>query len=484
MYICVYVYKYVCVYTFRYVCVCILSYLSSIFCFIEAEDDQTLEQKKMAKEVAPPLSSVLQMNTSDDVMTYRTAASPAGIYMLEIKAVTSDSTLKMYATTTPDSDHAYPELPSDSDVDILSVSKNTVVLAWKPSPTERVHGQPVQYCLSANKVKNFKTMCAAHGWIFGDQPPTVPPNAGFGFSWEKDFKSGSKDMSSPIKPIGLDHAFFTCIGSKTRFSFNQAVPGEHYYFDIFAVNKLTNRSIAYNGCNVKTKEHFKHVSLKDGKVLRAFLKRSRGGKIFTLDLAHFTKELIFAVEPCAGNLKIQIGKKRKVLKTAIVRGLKSFRFSNVYPGKYKLKVWSSRKRSTSFNVLATTKSSRFPYPKLANDTRIKSFDNLRTCNSVTLAWLGTEKRMQYCLYKRKEPNRLKRLFSRRGGSCTDASTRKKNEKILCRHFRYKAKNRGVLTETVRELQPNTTYVFDVYVSKSRGQTLKYQSAWVTTRSRC
>ena len=405
----------------------------------------------------------------------------AGLYTLEVLAQDYDNTIRLLGTSTPHSDAPYPALPVDPSARVMSVTRNTVSVAWKASPTARQHGQPVEYCIMVNKEHNFKTACAATAYMHGDLPPTPPPHAGFGFAHEKE-KFNIKS-NFPLPTANPSDIFYTCVGTKTHYAFSEATPGTTYYFDVFAVNKNLNTSTTYVGASAKTKSRPKAVTLKDGKMHMAHLKRSRPKKVFKFTLTRDSDEMLISLQPCSSEITVVISNNTHVFEKTKITSLQQLRLTNVSAGVYKIKAVASRRQSTSVYVYASTRAGKNPYPLLPPDKSIKIHEEETTCTTATVSWQGTPRRQQYCLFMHRERRSSKWLYKKQN-SCVDPQNRKKSGKVACRWYRSKGKQRGVLKERVTGLRPGKRYVFDVYVRRAGGKALAYQRAWVTTRSKC
>ena len=127
-----------------------------------------------------------------------------------------------------------------------------------------------------------------------------------------------------------------------------------------------------------------------------------------------------------------------------------------------------------------------PFPSLPEDTRIKAFDKLRTCTSVTVAWLGTQERNKYCVYRREvgAEGYGEEQRRREQNQCAGPETRRKAEKVLCKYFHSANLQKAVTTETVGGLEAGKTYLLDVHVVAHSGHSVKYQSKLVKTRKYC
>ncbi|XP_012500804.1 PREDICTED: protein NDNF [Propithecus coquereli] len=129
-------------------------------------DPEPLEQQK--QQIIPEKGTELFSYKGNDVEYFISSSSPSGLYQLELLSTEKDTHFKVYATTTPESDQPYPELPYDPRVDVTSLGRTTVTLAWKPSPTASLLKQPIQYCVVINKEHNFKSLCAVEAKLSAD----------------------------------------------------------------------------------------------------------------------------------------------------------------------------------------------------------------------------------------------------------------------------------------------------------------------------
>ncbi|XP_033643962.1 protein NDNF-like [Asterias rubens] len=458
-----------------------------------SSDDQLSEQRPRRHPNAK-VGTVVKTYTGYDVSTYVTYNSPAGIYTLEIHSLEKSTSVQIYATTTPDSDHLYPELPTDPRLDITSFRKNKVSLAWKPSPSDVIYREPIVYCVALNPRRNYHTWCSVQSCLYGDAPPARPPNTGFGFENEKtkrdEYRRDRKrDKGGRDRDNGEeDDIIVECVGKKTLHTFTNLEPAQRYYFDLFAVDETNNRSIAYTGTSIITRPGpatRKYIALKDGNLRTSSVRRSSPVKTFNFSVGETVKDVLVTVQPCTESITAELWRDGTKIRSSNIRDLKDFRVREV-TGDIQVKVKSLRRGSTHFRIFATTRPNKYPFPQLPVDKRIKVFENLRQCDSITLAWLSTKEVSQYCLYKREDRQKKRSKKSNREGNtqCHEPDMRKRTEKVICRPVSGPDTERDVLTETVTGLTPGTTYVFDVYVSSFGKQTLAYRSARVTTKKVC
>uniref|UniRef100_A0A8C5X543 Protein NDNF n=1 Tax=Malurus cyaneus samueli TaxID=2593467 RepID=A0A8C5X543_9PASS len=462
-------------------------------------DPEPLEQQK--QQITSEEGTELFSYKGNDVEYFVSSSSPSGLYQLDLLSTEKDTHFKVYATTTPESDQPYPELPYDPRIDVTSLGRTTVTLAWKPSPTASLLRQPIQYCIVINKEHNFKSLCAVEAKLSSDDAFMMAPKPGLDFSpfdfahfgFPADNNSG-KDrgflkppkfgrQTSPKPRVDLHKV---CIGNKNIFTVSDLKPDTQYYFDMFAVNTNTNMSTAYVGTFARTKEEAKQktVELKDGKVTDVFIKR-KGAKFLRFAPVSSHQKVTFSIHSCLDAVQIQVRRDGKLLLSQSVEGVRQFQLRGKAKAKYLIRLKGSKKGASMLKILATTRPNKQSFPSLPEDTRIKAFDKLRTCSSVTVAWLGTQDRNKFCIYKREvDDNYNEEQKKREQNQCLGPDTRKKSEKVLCKYFHSQNIQKAVTTETIRGLQPGKSYLLDVYVIGHGGHSVKYQSKLVKTRKFC
>ncbi|XP_056271057.1 protein NDNF [Pseudoliparis swirei] len=464
-------------------------------------EPEPLDQQK--QQVTVDEGAELFTYKGNDVEAYLASSTPAGLYQLELLSTEKDSNFKVYASTTPESDQPYPELPYDPRVDVTALGRTTVTLAWKPTPTGFLMGQPIRYCVVINKEHNFKSMCAAEAKMSVDDAFMMAPKPGrdfspfdfahFGFvpsdnvfSKDRGLTSNKISRAYAAKPRAADIQRL-CIGNKNIFTVSALKPDTQYYFDVFAVNAATNTSTAYVGTFARTKEEArqKTVELKDGKVSDVFIKR-KGSKFLRFAPVSSHQRVTLFLHTCLDAVQVQVRRDGKLLLSQNVEGVRQLQLRGKPKAKYLIRLRGSRKGASTLKVLATTRpGGKQPFPSLPDDTRIKAFDKLRTCSSATVAWLGTQDRNKYCIYRKEvAENYGEEQRRREQNQCAGPEARRKSEKVLCKYFHSPNLQKAVTTETVSGLEAGKTYLLDVYVVGHGGHSVKYQSKLVKTRKYC
>ncbi|XP_061095798.1 protein NDNF [Conger conger] len=460
---------------------------------------EPLEEQK--QQVTVEEGQELFSYKGNDVESYVSSSAPAGLYQLELLSTEKDSGVRVYASTTPASDQPYPELPYDPRLDVTALGRTTVTLAWKPSPTGARLGQPLQYCVVVGQEHNFKSLCAVEARTGAEEAFMSGPEPGrdfspfdfghFGFASERndlgrDHRAGPR--APPPAPVRASRADIrkVCIGNKSTFTVADLKPDTQYYFDVFALNAASNLSSAYVGTFARTKEEPKQktLELKDGKVADVFIKR-KGSKFLRFAPVSSHQKVTLYLHSCLDAVQVQVRRDGKLVLSQNAEGVRQFQLRGKPKAKYLIRLRGSRKGASVLKVLASTRPNKQPFPSLPEDTRIKAFDKLRSCSSVTVAWLGTQDRHKFCVYRREVAAGYGEEQRRREqNQCAGPEARKKSEKVLCKYFHSPNLQRAVTTETIRGLQPGRAYLLDVYAVGHGGHAVKYQSKVVKTRRFC
>jgi len=155
-----------------------------------------------------------------DRVTYHNRSAAAGLYSVVVVATRRDTSLRLYASTTPHSDAVYPPLPADAVVRVTGVARDVISFAWKP-PTATAAA--VRFCVSVSSLRHFRSQCAAHAHRHGDRRPPPPPYAGFGFARERGGRrrrtqSTAAPETTTARPE-VDDSVYACVGTDTNYTY-------------------------------------------------------------------------------------------------------------------------------------------------------------------------------------------------------------------------------------------------------------------------
>jgi len=161
-------------------------------------------------------------------MTYHNRSAAAGLYSVVVVASRRDTSLRLYASTTPHSDAVYPPLPADTVVRVTGVTRDEISFAWKP-PTAATATTAVRFCVSVSSLRHFRSQCAAHAHRHGDRRPPPPPYAGFGFARERrgrrrgpNRRRRTQSTAAPETTTArpeVDDSVYACVGTDTNYTY-------------------------------------------------------------------------------------------------------------------------------------------------------------------------------------------------------------------------------------------------------------------------
>uniref|UniRef100_H3BBP8 Protein NDNF n=1 Tax=Latimeria chalumnae TaxID=7897 RepID=H3BBP8_LATCH len=435
----------------------------------------------------------------NEVESFYTENSPAGLYKLELLSTEKDTVFKVYASVTNEPAVPYPDLPDDPRIQVTSVGHASVSLAWEPISEASQDRHGTGYCVFRNQEHNYKTLCAVESKL--RESEAFKPT-----SWDLPVQELVKAVATD-QVVGRKNALgqsfgnigsteptlfhkkglqMVCIGDQTNFTFDSLKPGTLYYFDVFAVNSLTQRSSAYTGAFTETirRSRSKILELKDGVLTEVFVKR-KGIRLLSFDPAFSQGQITVAIHSCLQKVKLQILQNGKIATSERIEGVRHFQVSNNTGDKHLIILKGGKKGPGLLKIYATTRPHEQPFPSVPRGTSLKVFDKLTTCSSVTVAWMGTKKRNKYCLYLKPLEETLDLQLTRwHQNSCLGPGNRLKKEKVICKHLHGQNIHSSIIAERVEGLEPGKMYLLDVYVTGQTKHTFKYPGRIVRTRLSC
>ncbi|NWS69160.1 NDNF protein, partial [Crotophaga sulcirostris] len=449
-------------------------------------DEDTQDVSKSQK--APSMMSTIFNFKGNSVETYMGVSPHSALYILEFLSTERDTHITVYLTTDTTSGHLFPELPSDPRIDVIGIGHTTVTLTWKHSPSVLQHKENIQYCLLVNEKHNYKSLCAAETAIRSSGmklPPTLALSLSPYLLEPQQVMILSNSELSIISKASSGEVRQICMGTKNTYTVSNLSPSTQYYFDVFLVNLLTNASAAYTGTFARTLEEPepKVMELKDGKVIQVVLDGKKQ-KFYSLQYQARHKKIQFTFQLCRGQVQVHITKNGKTVASENIPGLKYFSLKGKFLDTYLVQLRSTEESNSSVKIQVSSPSQKPSFPLLPDSLKIKSFSKLRTCNSVTIAWLGTQEESKYCVYKKRIEEDQVWTELRSADRCSGPESRYKSEKVLCKYFYDMNLQRAVTTETIKGLDSGTLYLFDVYLFGPSGIPVRYHSKVVKTRKKC
>lgn len=466
--------------------------------------------KKSSPEVwwrGPGTEEKIHSFTGHTDDAYRGPSHPhASIYIMRLRSKLQNTRATVYLHEGPEPSGTFPMLPADPRVHTLGVGMTSVTLSWVPSAsiTSHTHTQKsYDYCVLVNSQQNYPNLCAAResrrkekdqgqGKKARKGEETVWPmlNEWWWQQWD------SEEHSPPS--TSSDNLHCVCQGTENVCTISELLPDTQYYFDVFVVDRTNRTSVAYWGTFARTHEEAQAAitTLREGE-LRWVSFNDRGSKseqFFTFRPRGLQQSGLLTLQSCGRDekIKVTVSSKSQILTSQAVTGDLVHIWLNGSPSYL---IHLEREGTTSSHMstalpgglMASVKMQvssayhRRGVPSLPTTLQIKSFNRLRGCNSVTLAWMGTEERSLYCVYRRKVGLLDKKAPT---APCLGPESRSDTERVLCKYFQELNPQRAVTTAVIGGLEPGVAYVFDVYLMRRWGIPIKYASKVVKTRKEC
>uniref|UniRef100_A0A3B5LWS4 Protein NDNF n=1 Tax=Xiphophorus couchianus TaxID=32473 RepID=A0A3B5LWS4_9TELE len=440
--------------------------------------------KKSTPEVwwrGPGTEEKIHSFTGDTVDTYNSPSHlSASVYVVRLRSKQQSTRATVFLQEGQGPSGIFPRLPADPRVHTLGVGMTSVTLSWQPSSS--ITSLPkakndYDYCLLVNSLQNYPSLCAAQKRERG----------------EKDQSQGKKEKKRQATPWPIlkewwweqwendfDNLQCVCQGTENVCTVSELLPDTSYYFDVFVLDKVNGTSAAYKGASARTHEEARAavVPLREGE-LRWVTFQDGGSdsqQYFSFRPRGWQQSGLLTLQSCGGGekMKVTVSSKGQVLTT---QGVET----------ELIHIWlQGTALKASVKMQVSSAYHRRGVPSLPSTLQIKSFNRLRGCNSVTLAWMGTEERSLYCVYHRK----LSGFDAETGGAsaltapCLGPESRSDTERVLCKYFQELNPRRAVTTAVIGGLEPGVAYVFDVYLMRRWGIPIKYASKMVKTRKEC
>ncbi|XP_047206697.1 protein NDNF [Girardinichthys multiradiatus] len=480
--------------------------------------------KKSTPEVwwrGPGTEEKIHSFTGDTADTYNGPPHPhASVYILRLRSKQQTSRATVFLHEGPGPLGIFPLMPADPQVQTLGVGMTSVTLSWVPSAS--ITSLPkaknsYDYCVLINSLQNYPSLCAAkeRKQREKDQNQGKKEKKRQATPWPilKDWWWEQWDSypEIPSLPSSLGEDFndlqCACQGTENVCTVSELLPDTSYYFDVFVIDKVNRTSAAYKGAFARTHEEARAavVPLREGELRWVSFQDSGSNsqQLFSFHPRGWKQSGLLTLQSCGGGekIKVTVSSKGQVLNSQGVgtdlihiwlQGSPSYLIHFQQEGTTTSQVSSLTDAARLESLKASVKmqvSSAFHrrgVPSLPSTLQIKSFNRLRGCNSVTLAWMGTEERSLYCVYRRK----LSSFDEEAGGAsalnapCLGPESRSDTERVLCKYFQELNPRRAVTTAVIGGLEPGMAYVFDVYLMRRWGIPIKYVSKMLKTRKEC
>ncbi|XP_072246443.1 protein NDNF [Leuresthes tenuis] len=476
--------------------------------------------KKSMPEVwwrGPGTEEKIHSFTGDAVNTFSGPSHPrTSIYILRLRSKQQNTRATVYLHEGPGPSGTFPLLPADSKVHTLGVGMTSVTLSWAPSPstTSLQHAEnSYNYCVLVNSLQNYPSLCAAKESMRKEKDQkqdkkerrvTVWPV--LKEWWWRQWDTYPEDQS-PSSSLEDEYDDLQCVcdGTDSVCTVSELLPDTPYYFDVFVIDRLNGTNAAYKGTFAQTHEEARPAitSLREGEL--RWVTFGDGGsnseQFFSFRPRGWQQSGLLTLQSCGGGdkVKVTVSSKGQILTSQGVggdlvhiwlQGSPSYLIHLEREGSIAGEISSVKDQTLPGGLMASVKMQissayhRRGVPSLPSTLQIKSFNRLRGCSSATLAWMGTEERSLYCVYRRKLEKLEAEEVSTLTAPCLGPESRSDTERVLCKYFQELNPRRAVTTAVIGGLEPGTAYVFDVYLMRRWGIPIKYASKMVKTRKEC
>uniref|UniRef100_A0A3B1IIZ1 Protein NDNF n=1 Tax=Astyanax mexicanus TaxID=7994 RepID=A0A3B1IIZ1_ASTMX len=404
--------------------------------------------------------------------TYRGLTyGPASIYILQLKPTEQDTQVDVYLHEGPGPSGVFPELPADPHVRTLGVVMTSVTLSWMPSPSvtgssKHSRKQSYEYCVTLNRKHNWRNLCSARERKSvervrkrGGKRTTEKVEESLKGLVGKHWGMFEDRGSSAVIRSDVADPDCVCREENSVCTVSDLLPDTRYYFDVFVIDRVNGTSTAYTGTLAHTHAEARGVpGFRRGATLQLQAPRGQRNGLLTLQSCNSTKAKVIVstrgrllssqdVGDRMGQIWLQGGPSYLIQLQAL---------DSTSP-----KLLGPEKSKVCVKLQASSAFHRRGAPVLPVTLQLKSFNKLRSCSSVTLAWMGTEERSLY--------------WTTVTDLCLGPESRPAAERILCKYFQELDPRRAVTTAVIGGLNPGSAYVFDVYLIRRWGLPVKYHS---------
>lgn len=320
-----------------------------------------------------------------------------GILHLYVKAIDRETSVKVFVSTSILDDDFYPKLPRHGRLEVTSVTSNSVSVQWPAVVPQSSDLPNTQYCIILTREEKIENFCELDENLHHFE--------------NLQFSKSNQLHENSLKPATKPDRY--CMVNKLRYEFRGLQPNTEYHVSLFAVNPVTDGSVAFGSASFRTDSENSDSGggaggaggdsasgsnnqltinlMKDATTFASYLNPTRGTfQLYEYPVKHFIRELMIHIQPCSGYIRVKIFKDGKLVRTGTTEMLKTFQLQNLKPiSSIEIKVENDDNDAKIYRIWASEFSTSDPYPKLPVDTSVKVLEHSRTCNSVTLAWLGT-----------------------------------------------------------------------------------------------
>ena len=394
------------------------------------------------------ISVALATYETSDSQVFELHSAPKGFYKIDMRSTAAVAqVVKVSVLVGGKLDLHIPVLPSDNQVSIAQITSDSFNLYWKPVEiNDSTKDDEIRYCVAINIKKDTNHLCEIYDLM----------------------------RRSPRSVVA-----FSCFGGPYKFHLGRTLnPSYALYVNLFAVNQFSNRSRHYRGLTLPKATHLKMTYLEIGSNVNLKINKKSVYHVVYFDVKNpGTLRLTYVA--CEGPVSVVIAKEGKVLKKFDFGRMKTHLIKFAHPGRYYVTI--TKKFPGSLRIrMHLSKGKRWgPYARLPKGISVKEWPMLRTCNSVTIAWIAGRGKQQFCLFIGRDSAKA---FKQLQNVCFKPASDPGIRLVTCMEKRVRKGDNAVFPRTIKGLQPCTEYIFYIQVKRRRAHdTLLYKPLKVRTR---
>ena len=396
------------------------------------------------------LSVALATYETEDSQIFTLHTAPKGFYRIDMRSSTRFSqVVKVSVLVGGTLDLHIPSLPSDNQVSLAQISNDYFNFYWQPVDiNDSARKDEIRYCVAINSNKYVNHLC---------------------------------EMQDMLRRSPHSVKAFSCFGGPNWYQLRGNLnPAKFYFVNLFAVNQYSNRSRSYRGLFMPRARHSRMTRLGLDSSLNLRINKKSSYHVIYFDVkTSGTLRITFVA--CQGPVSVFVAKNGKVLKQLEFGSMKSYLLKSAEVGRYFVTVTKKFTANLHLRVHLSGGKRWGPFPRIPKGISVKEWPMLRTCKSVTIAWIAGHGKQQFCLFVGRESLKATKHLQ---NVCLKPGTLPGNRMVICLDKRIRKGENAVFWRTIKGLQPCSEYIFYIQVKRRRSDdTLIYKPLKVRTLCR-
>lgn len=383
-----------------------------------------------------------------DSQVFQLKEAPRGLYKIDMRSMSSFKQVVELSVLGGDKlDLHIPLLPTDNQVSVAQITSDYFNFYWQPvEMNESEKGEQTEYCIAVNSHRNLDQLCEVEDML----------------------------RRSPHWVV-----VFSCFGGPNVYHMRQPLnPNQVHYVNLFAVSRLSNRSRPYRGLTIPKAKTSLFTRLEEETTLNLKINKGSVYHVIYFDL-HTPGTIRLSYVACDGPISVYVAKEGNVLRKLGFRSMKTHLLRSASVGRYYVTVTKRFHGELQIRVHVAHGKRWGPFPRLPKGIAVKEWPMLRTCESITIAWITGHGKQQFCLFIGQENAKA---FKKLHNVCFKPANDPGMLLVTCLDKKIRRGENTVFWRTIKGLEPCMEYVFYIQVKRRRADdTLLYKPLKVRTR---